>query len=190
MRILIVLFSILFTLPTFAHWQLDNETSVLSFITTKKLDIAEVHRFNQLSGEITQQGDVSLAIDLSSVNSSIAIRDERIKEFLFETAVFPKATFTTQINQSDIADLTVGETKVIQITGELTLHGKKQTQVVSVMVVKLGKKALLVSSLQPFVINAAAFNLVNGIQKLRDLAKLPSISNAVPVSFVLHFKPE
>ena len=104
MRILIVLFSILFTLPTFAHWQLDNETSVLSFITTKKLDIAEVHRFNQLSGEITQQGDVSLAIDLSSVNSSIAIRDERIKEFLFETAVFPKATFTTQINQSDIAD--------------------------------------------------------------------------------------
>ena len=39
-------------------------------------------------------------------------------------------------------------------------------------------------------LNAADFDIGAGIEKLMDVAKLPSISTAVPVSFNLVFKPE
>jgi hypothetical protein len=55
------------------------------------------------------------------------------------------------------------------------------------MVAKLSDKQFIVSSLQPILLNAKNFSLVAGVQKLQELAKLPSISNAVPVSFVLTF---
>lgn len=43
----------------------------------------------------------------------------------------------------------------------------------------------MVSSFQPIIINANEFGLVAGVDKLRDIAGLSSISQAVPVSFVL-----
>jgi len=46
---------------------------------------------------------------------------------------------------------------------------------------------LVVSSKNPIMIQASDFGLVAGIQKLQELAKLPSIATAVPVSFVLTF---
>jgi len=37
------------------------------------------------------------------------------------------------------------------------------------------------------VVNASLFNLADGVEALREIAGLPSISAAVPVSFVLSF---
>jgi hypothetical protein len=52
-------------------------------------------------------------------------------------------------------------------------------------VTKLANGSLLVNSVKPVIIKAVDFNLVKGIEKLRQLAGLPSISTTVPVSFVL-----
>lgn len=41
------------------------------------------------------------------------------------------------------------------------------------------------NSFQPIIVNANEFDLVAGIDKLREIAGLSSISQAVPVSFVL-----
>jgi len=46
---------------------------------------------------------------------------------------------------------------------------------------------VLVVSRTPVVVNAASLRLVDGIEKLRELASLPSISKAVTVSFALTF---
>jgi len=43
----------------------------------------------------------------------------------------------------------------------------------------------VVSSLAPVIVQANEFGLVAGVEKLKELAGLPSISLAVPVSFVL-----
>jgi len=40
---------------------------------------------------------------------------------------------------------------------------------------------------QPILLSADSFNLVSGIEILRDLANLSSISHAVPVNFTLFF---
>jgi hypothetical protein len=42
-------------------------------------------------------------------------------------------------------------------------------------------------SKKPVVVNAPEFKLAEGVEALREIAGLPSISLAVPVSFVLAF---
>ena len=187
MRILILFISILFTLPTLANWQLVNEKSQFSFVTTKKNSATEVHQFTQLRGSISAQGEVNLTIDLTSVETNIPIRNERIQEFLFKTGMFPKATFTATINQRDIEQLNAGDLKQVELTGEINLHGVKQAISTRVQVIKLKTNRLQVNSLQPIIIQAKAFKLDTSIEKLQALASLPSISHAVPITFSLAF---
>ncbi len=55
------------------------------------------------------------------------------------------------------------------------------------LVTKLSAGRFVVASLRPVIVNAAAFELAAGIEKLREVAGLPSIGGSVPVSFVLTF---
>ena len=67
-----------------AAWQLDGERSALSFVSTKAINIAEVHRFGELSGGVDADGMVNVSINLDSVDTAIELRDDRMKEMLFE----------------------------------------------------------------------------------------------------------
>jgi len=183
----LLLFIIFFTFPAFSAWQLDGQSSVLSFVTIKKGDVAEAHKFTRLEGSVTDEGKVNFSIALASVNTSIAIRDERMKEFLFKTSIFPKATFTAQLDMTLLNKIAAGKSILMSFSGDINLHGETQQVNVQVMVAKLSDKQFIVSSLQPVLLNAKNFSLIAGVQKLQQLAKLPSISNAVPVSFVLTF---
>lgn len=81
-RAIIIAFccSLSIAMPALAAWQLDNEKSTLSFISIKKNDIAEVHQFNSLSGEV-DQSEIKFVIDLASVDTKIALRDQRMRDF-------------------------------------------------------------------------------------------------------------
>ena len=57
------------SLPALAAWKLDNENSQLSFMSVKKGNIAENHSFSKLAGNITEQAQVNISVDLSSVNT-------------------------------------------------------------------------------------------------------------------------
>jgi hypothetical protein len=46
---------------------------------------------------------------------------------------------------------------------------------------------LQISNARPVVINAGEFELTRGVEKLREIAGLPSISPVVPVQFSLYF---
>ncbi|MFT5758255.1 MAG: polyisoprenoid-binding protein YceI [Alteromonadaceae bacterium] len=188
MRILLVLIVSLITFPALSAWQLDNKNSTLSFVSIKKNSVAEAHSFTQLSGVINDQGLVSITIDLGSVNTHIGIRDDRMKEHLFETSLFPKATFSTQLNLAAFQKLSVGAAQQMELTGAVDLHGQKQEITVNTLIIRLNEDTVIASTLNPFMIKAEAFKLVAGINKLQELAGLPSISQAVPVSFVVTFK--
>jgi len=188
MRILSLLLITLITFPAFSAWQLDNQLSSFNFVTIKKGDVGEVQKFTQLAGTVSQNGKVEFTIDLTSVDTKIDIRNERIKKYLFNTDVFPKAAFTTQLGNTAISSIKVGSSKALKVSGEIDLHGQKQLVELQVLVSKLSNKQLVVTSMEPILIKAKSFKLVQGINKLRELAKLPSISNLVPVNFVLTFK--
>lgn len=187
MRFITVLLGLLFTLPTLANWQLNNDKSQFNFLTTKNNSITEVHKFSQLKGALSSQGEVSLTLNLTSVETNIPIRNERMQEFLFKTGMFPKAIFTAKINQKEIAQLNVGDLKQIDLAGEINLHGIKQTVNTRVQVIKLQGNTIQVNSLKPILIQASTFNLNTGIEKLQALASLSSINSAVPVTFSLAF---
>jgi len=131
---------------------------------------------------------VEIAIDLTSVDTNIAIRDERMKEFLFETERFAVAVLTAQVDADAVAELAVGSTQALSVEGELTLHGQSEPVTLALNVVRLSDSELLAISSQPVIINAGSFDLADGVEKLREIAGLPSISTAVPVTFSLTFK--
>ena len=168
-----------------ADWQVDNDRSVLAFVTVKAGDAAEVHRFGEIAGQVADDGTVSIEIDLASVDTLIPIRDERIRDLLFETARFPAASLSAQLDAGRLAGLAVGETEAMPVNFVLSLKEHELPLLAQVLVARLSERDVLVASLKPVVVNAPSVGLVEGVEKLREIAGLPSISKAVPVTFVL-----
>jgi len=186
MRLLSLLFSCLVIFPALSQWQINQDLSQLSFVTIKKEHIAENQRFDRFSGQLSN-GKVIITIDLASVNTNIGIRDERMKEHLFNVNTFSSATFKADIDENVLNEIKVGQSQRLSVAGEIELHGMKQQVHVDVLVAKLSKVSMLVTSMQPILINAKDFSLIEGINKLQELAGLPSIGYTVPLSFVLTF---
>ncbi|AAN55909.1 YceI family protein [Shewanella oneidensis MR-1] len=177
--------SVLISFSSFAQWQVTEKGSRVSFVSVKKGDIAEVHHFKQLKGMLNDNGQFELTVPLVSVATGIDVRDERMQNLLFEVSLYPELKLSSQVDSKMLKELAVGESKLADIDGKIALHGKQQTKTFSVIVTKVSDNKLMVSSFQPIIVNANEFDLVAGVDKLRDIAGLSSISQAVPVSFVL-----
>lgn len=170
-----------------AHWSLDNDASSLSFVTVKAEHVAEVHTFDMLSGTIGDDGAVGITIELASVNTMIPIRNERMQEMLFETNLFPEANISGQINLEAMTNMDAGASVARQIDFELSLHGQAVSLAADVQITRTAE-GVVVSTLKPIVVMSDAFSLTEGVEKLREVAGLPSISRAVPVSFTVVFE--
>ncbi len=179
--------AVLFAGAAQAHWSLDNDASTLSFVTVKAEHVAEVHTFDSLSGTIGDDGDVEITIELASVNTLIPIRNERMQEMLFETNLFPEAKITGSINLEALTGMAAGASVARQIDFELSLHGQSVALAADVQITRTGE-GVVVSTLKPIVVQSDAFSLTAGVEKLREVAGLPSISRAVPVSFTVVFE--
>ena len=177
-----------YSLSAFSDWTLDSEKSTISFDSVKKETIKETHTFKAFSGNAQVEGDLHTAqlnIDLNSVSTNIDIRNERMKTMLFETAQFP----TAKINVS-VAGLALNAKQAQEITAqlEIDLHGNNKSQEAVLEIAQTEDGGLLVSTKSPVIIDAADFNLLGGIEKLKTVAALPSIKTTVPVSVNLNFK--
>ena len=174
-----------------ADWQLDNAASQLNFVSVKATDIAEVHKFTEVSGTIRDggktTGEIDLSVELASVDTLIPLRDSRMRELLFETVTFPTAKLYGNLPLADFLTLGVGDSKTADITLTLDLHGAKAPVTANVLVSRLSPSRMLVTAKQPVVLQAQTFSLVKGIEALREAAGLPSISKSIPVSFVFTF---
>ena len=178
---------LIFSATASAQWTLSNEASTLSFVTVKADHVAEVHTFDELSGAIGEDGSVSIEIALASVNTLVPIRNERMQSMLFETDLFPRATITSQINSDGLANMALGSSEEIGLDFTLELHNQSQTYNAAVLVSRQ-EAGLIATTLKPIVVNAESFDLVAGVEALREVAGLPSISRAVPVSFTVVFE--
>ena len=170
------------------HYWLNSEQSQLNFLTTKNGSVTEIQRFANVGARIRNYNEAELMISLASVDTGIAIRDERLSKYLFEIENHPVATAKILLPPKMIDELVIGSPAVKSLDAELSLHGKTVTLPVEVSVVKLPNESLQVSSLKPLLIRANDFSLLPGIEKLRTLAGLKSISPTVPVTFHLLFE--
>lgn len=163
-----------------ADWVLDNTQSALYFVSIKSDHIAETHTFKTLSGGITKAGQGSLNIDLASVSTNIDIRDQRMREQLFDTQKFATASVSVDLSKTGVKP----GIQTVNVT--LDLHGVKKEIPATVAITEVGNTVQVVT-VAPIMLNAADFDLAAGVTALREIAELPSISNAVPVTFFLSF---
>jgi len=170
-----------------ADWTLDNDASNLNFISIKASDIAEVHTFDQLQGTVESDGSATVIVQLASVDTLIPVRDERMREMLFEVDAFPVATITAKIDPETVTGLAPGEFIVVTSEVLVELHGEAAPLIMDLRITRLTDTRVVVASVKPVVVNAGMFNLVDGVEALREVAGLPNISKAVPVTFYLTF---
>ncbi len=173
--------------PVQAAWYLDNESSRLSFVTTKNTDISEVQRFLVLHGKVDENGAAQLEVELESVNSGIPLRDERMRNDLFQIKAHPDARINAQINLQPINDLATGAQLELRLPLSVTLHGKTQTYNAELLATRLDDRRFQVVTLEPLVLHAKDFDLLSGVETLRKAAGLDAISLSVPVGAVLIF---
>ncbi len=166
-------------------WLVDGDNSKLNFISTKKEHVVEVHKFDRISGQLNDKGEFSTTIDLNSVNTLIPIRNERMKAHLFETDKFATATLSAKLDLSRLNTLKAGETYSDTSEAVLDLHGVKLPIRVSYSVIATSEGGFYVTSNEAILIDSRKFALKAGVDKLLELAGLPSIGYTVPVTFAL-----
>lgn len=170
-----------------ADWQLKGDDSSVNFISIKKSAIAEVHLFKQLSGSINNNGEVKVSIDLASVDTNIAIRNERMKSLLFDVNKFATANILAKVDSGKLKAMKKGGFYQEDFDIVLSLHGIEKKITTSINVVKLADGSIRVSSVHPVIITAQDFGLSEGVEALRVVANLSVISTAVPVTFNMVF---
>lgn len=170
-----------------AQWELNSDSSVTNFVSIKNGSVGEVHSFTSLVGFIFAGGNAQLSIDLDSVNTLIPIRNERLRELLFETLKFPDAIITAQVGRDVLATAEKGGSTNIDLPFTLMLHGLQKKITASIAVVGEGDGLIRVYTISPILIDAADFGLEPGIEALRKIAGLEDISTSVPVTLSLSF---
>ncbi|MEN0036821.1 MAG: cellulase family glycosylhydrolase [Cellvibrio sp.] len=170
-----------------AAWSLDTTASYLNFVTTKNTSNVEVHNFTTINGSISSANVATLTIDLSTVNSGVALRDQRMRDLLFDVVNFPSATVTVPVPATLISSLAVGQSATTDISATLNLHGVNGTITTKVSVQKLSSNRVLVQSLSPILVKAGDYALADGVEALRAAVGIASINVSVPVDFALVF---
>ena len=150
-------------------------------ITTKNNNITEVSDFKVFQASIDKDNKFSAVIDLKSLESYIPIRNERIQTHLFESEIFPKAEIHAQLSPENLND------GVHQIEFDVDLHGAS-TILNAEFMVQTNGNSKTVTLHKPFVVNADYFGMKQGVDTLKIMANLNSISYTVPMHIILTFE--
>ncbi len=171
---------------SFAEWTLSPDSSV-KFLSTKNTNITEVHEFTQVSGSVSDQGSAKIAIALSSVETGIEIRNERMQSMLFNVSDYATATVSANLPDTMMLALKNGETATSVLPLTLELHGEKKEVKADILATAAADGHVVVTTQSPILINADDFKLAKGVEALREIAGLDRISTTVPVTFTLLF---
>jgi polyisoprenoid-binding protein YceI len=165
----------------FLNWQLNSDESAFSFLSTKNSNHTEEHTIRFASGQINDQGEMTLMLDLATVDTMIPIRDQRMRDILFEIENHPVATISSQLDQKMplLEAFSAGFT--------LDLHGVQKDMSAQVLIQSVGEQ-LVVTNFEPVLVNGKDFGLDPAINQLTKIAGLRSINYEVLVDFKLVFE--
>ncbi len=169
-------------------WLLDPAVSEVSFGSIKKDNVGEVHRFDRIDGFVTKDGAVQIALDLTSVNTNIDVRNSRLVEHLFGD--FGAAGIRTQIDMGRLAQMQVGDVEIFSVYGTLDFLGLTHDLQLDMVVARLSDSRVMASSRNMIFLNAEDLGLSKGLEKLAELAKLPGITSAVPITLRFVFNSD
>ena len=165
---------------------LDKSQSSVNFISTKNQHISEQHSFDEFSGQISDNSELVITIDISSLNTNIPIRNERMQKMLFDMANFKTAKFTAKLDTA-LTKLSAGEMKRSTVSGDMMIAGKTATVSFDIVLTGLNNGSINATTVRPTILNASDFELDDGVAALQKVAMLQSISKTIPLSFSATF---
>ncbi len=170
---------------TLADWRLTSASKV-GYVSIKNNAIAEHNVFSGVTGSLSKKGQLKINIDLSTVETQVDIRNQRMRELFFEVTQYPQAVVTAELDVQELAQVDSGAPLEIVKPFTLSLHGVEATAEAHLRVVAVGGRAW-VSTVRPILISAADFGLEGGVSALQKIAGLEAIAAVVPVSVDLKF---
>ncbi len=182
-----VLIGLSFNTYAASNWTLDSTASRVAYGSIKKDMVGEANYFRTVNGTMTAAGEVSIEIDLSSVETNVETRNQRMVKHIFNEGAL-KATLSTEIDPSIISKLAPGATMPLSTDGTLTFLDKSIELDVDLFVAKLSDKSFMVTTDKMIMIKAADLGINEGLDTLMSLAKLPSITRVSPVTLRLVFE--
>ena len=163
-------------------WALSNESRI-SLTSTKNGLVSETHSLAAIKGGVSGEGTVELQFDLRAIETNIPIRNERMQTWLFSDEPVAKLSANVQ------AALSAKET-AFTIDQTLTLEANGNTVMLDVPLTVVREGDAVAKVVGQLVIDVADFGYAPGIEKLREIAGLKSISTEVPVDVKLVFVHE
>lgn len=171
-----------------ASWTLQPSSSHIHFLSIKATHIGEVHSFTKFKGSVQDNGLARIQIDLSSVDTLIPIRNERMRNLLFAINEHPTATINTKISIAEFKDMKIGSEVGTQIEADLEFKGTNNQVIADIIVSRQNESTFTIQSRSPLLLSATDLGIIEGIEKLREIAGLTNISFSIPASFRLTFK--
>jgi polyisoprenoid-binding protein YceI len=171
---------LLITQATLADWRL-TAASKVGYVSIKNNAIAEHNYFSGVTGSLNKKGQLKVSIDLSTVETQVDIRNQRMRDLFFEVMQYPEAVVTAQLDMQELAQVESGAPLELVKPFTLSLHGIESTGEAHLRIVSVGGRAW-VSTVRPILISAADFGLEGGVAALRKIAGLEAIAAVVPVS--------
>ena len=164
-------------------WKIEPENSSIAFASIKNDAIGESHHFSGVSGTVDADGQVAVDIDLTGVETNIDIRNERMREFVFNN--MPSATLTAEVEMADLSSLDVGASTTTDAFGTLSLLGTEVDVDAVLFVMRVAEDKVMVTTDGMAMLNVEDAGLSVGVEKVRDIAGLDSITGVSPVTMRL-----
>ena len=127
-------------------WTVVEAESMLTFDSVKNGDIDETHEISGITGFSDAYGTIRIELAMDSVESYIDIRNERMREHLFQTAEHPIAVVSADYELAMLEDLEVGASRDIELPFSLSLRGIPLDLVAQVRVTRLETDRVQVES--------------------------------------------
>lgn len=173
------------SLPATAEWMLKSDESTFHYVTSKAGAISEVNSFSELRGGISDDGQATLLVNLASVDTMIDIRNERVRDIVFQVEKFPSAVVTLDVNLLSLADMQAGDSMAFDANADVAINGGVVGLQARLRVTALADGGIAVENTRPLIINASSFGYAEGVEQLREIAGLPGINPNVVVDFSL-----
>ena len=168
---------LLISSPAWSSWEVANG-SIIQFISIKNNAVGELSQFESVVGSVTDEGQVDIRVALNAVETNVGIRNERMKELLFEVGLFPEAKITGQLAPSAVS---ATQSHIIETTLAIDLHGQVVNRTATLQVAP-NDQGLSVVSVEPILLTASEFGLESGVAALQSIAGLAAISRVIPVT--------
>ena len=168
---------LLISSPAWSSWEVANG-SIIQFISIKNNAVGELSQFESVVGSVTDEGQVDIRVALNAVETNVGIRNERMKELLFEVGLFPEAKITAQLAPSAVS---ATQSHIIETTLAIDLHGQVVNRTATLQVAP-NEQGLSVVSVEPILLTASEFGLESGVAALQSIAGLAAISRVIPVT--------